>query len=80
MFIRSIWFDFKITNYNNWQKEVVNFAVTNNVVEPFTDYNTLAKRGWIFEIANYSIEIKEEQEEKWTWEGRKTRVYSDEAM
>lgn len=78
MFIRSIGFDFTIQNMSNWQEEVVSFAASKWVVENFTDYNTLAKRGWIFEIANFSIEVKEEEIEDWIWEGKK--LISDEVM
>ena len=78
MFIRSIGFEFKIQNITNWQEEVVSFSVNKWVVENFTDYNSLAKRGWIFDIANYSIEVKEEEVKKWIWKGRK--LISDEAM
>jgi len=80
MFIRSIGFDFKIKDIKNWQKEVVDFAVSKWVVENFTDYNALAKRGWIFEIANFSIVVKEQEVKKWIWKGRKVKKYTDEAM
>ena len=63
MFIRSIGFDFTIdeNSSKNWQQQVVEFAVANEVVENFTDYNVDAKRGWIFKIADYSIKIKEDR-------------------
>ena len=79
MFIRSIGFDFTIDDNSskNWQEQVVEFAVANEVVENFTDYNTEAKRGWIFKIADYSIKIKEDRIEAWTWVQKKK--YSDEA-
>jgi len=78
MFIKSIWFpEFEIKDPANWQKEVVDFAVKNWVVEPFTDYNTEAKRGWIFKIADYSIKVKEERIKKGTW---KKKLISDEAL
>lgn len=79
MFIRSIGFDFEIdeNSSKNWQEQVVEFAVANDVVENFTDYNTEAKRGWIFKIADYSIKIKEERVQNGTWVERKK--YSDEA-
>ncbi len=80
MFIRSIWFDFEIKDMWNWQKEVVDFAVSKWVVENFTDYNTLAKRWWIFEIANFSIEVKEEEVKKGIWKWRKVKLYSDEVL
>lgn len=68
MFIKSIWFaDFKIKDSANWQKEVVDFAVANWVVENFTDYNSEAKRWWIFQIADFSIQVKEKAIKQWTW-------------
>jgi len=77
MFIKSIWFpEFEIKDPKNWQKEVVDFAVKNEVVERFTDYNKDAKRGWIFKIADYSIKVKEKRVKAWTWKKRKK--YSDE--
>ena len=39
------------TNVNNWQAEVVNFASTNNIIDSFTDYNTPATRGFVFQVA-----------------------------
>jgi len=78
MFIKSIWFpNFEITDTNNWQQEVVDFGVANWVVDNFTDYNTEAKRGWIFKIADFSIKVKEERVQKWTW---KKKIISDEAL
>ena len=75
MLIKAIWFtDFQINNVSNWQQEVVNYAADKWVVEKFYDYNTLATRGWVFEIADTTIKI--EEEEKWI----KREVYSDEAM
>ena len=70
MFIKSIWFaDFEIDANSSlsWQEQVVAFAVTNWVVDNFTDYNTEAKRGWIFQIADFSIKVKEKRMEEWTW-------------
>ena len=80
MFIKSIWFpDFSIDLNSNlsWQEQVVKFAVSNNVVNNFTDYNVEAKRWWIFKIADFSIKIKEERVKKWTWKKKKI---SDEAL
>jgi hypothetical protein len=78
MFIKSIWFpEFKIKNPKNWQKEVVDFAVKNWVVERFTDYNAEAKRWWIFKIADFSIKIKEERIKKWTWFKKKKTISAE---
>ena len=70
MFVKAIWFkDFKIDNDSekNWQEQVVEFSVNIWIVEHFTDYNEKAKRWWIFQIADFAINIKEERTEKWTW-------------
>ncbi len=78
MFIKSIWFpNFEIKDPDNWQEEVVAFAVKNWVVENFTDYDADAERWWIFKIADFSIQIKEERVKKWTW---KKKLISDEAL
>jgi hypothetical protein len=81
MFIKSIWFeDFEINKNSskNWQEQVVDFAVKNEVVERFYDYNAEAKRGWIFKIADFSIKIKEERVKAGTW--TKKKKYSDEIL
>lgn len=78
MFVKSIWFiDFVIdkNSSKNWQEQVVDFAVKNKIVERFTDYNTEAKRWWIFKIADYSIKIKELRVKAGLWMDK----YSDEA-
>ena len=78
MFIKSIWFpNFEITDPANWQQEVVAFGVANWVVANFTDYNTEAKRGWIFKIADFSIQVKEQRVRAGTW---KKKLISDEAL
>ena len=67
MFIKSIGFeDFEIDSSSpkNWQQQVVEFAVSKWVVDNFTDYNTLATRGWVFQIANFTIKVKEEEVRK----------------
>ncbi len=77
MFIRSIWFiDFVIDgdSSKNWQEQVVDFAVENEVAERFTDYNTEAKRWWIFKVADYSIKVKEYRVKAGLWKDK----YSDE--
>ena len=81
MFIKSIWFaDFEIDPNSDlsWQEQVVAFAVTNWVVDNFTDYDTEAKRGWIFQIADFSIKVKEERIRQWTWKSK--FIYSDEVL
>jgi len=78
MFIKSIGFpEFEIKDPKNWQKEVVDFAVKNWVVEKFNDYNAEAKRWWIFKIADYSIKEKEKRIKAGTWKKKKI---SDEAL
>jgi hypothetical protein len=81
MFIKSIgftYFEIDEDSEKNWQEQVVEFAVENWVVEDFSDYNSEAKRGWIFKVADFSIKIKEERMEKWTWYKKETKKYSDE--
>jgi len=78
MFIKSIWFpNFEVVDPANWQQEVVAFGVANWVVDNFTDYNVEAKRGWIFQIADFSIKVKEDRIKKGTW---KKMIISDEAL
>ncbi len=43
------------TNASNWQEEVVAFAVDKGIVASFTNYNTPATRGFIFEAGNDAI-------------------------
>ena len=77
MFVKSIWFiDFVIdpNSSKNWQEQVVDFAVENEIAERFTDYNTDAKRGWIFKVADYSIKVKENRVKEGLWRDK----YSDE--
>ncbi len=75
MLIKAIWFDYEYdtNSSDNWQKQVVDFAARAWVVENFTDYNTDATRGWIFQVADVTIEKDKEikvQKEQW--------IYSDE--
>jgi len=39
------------TNAATWQAETVTFAVNNNIVTSFSDYNTPATRAFVFEVA-----------------------------
>ncbi len=71
MLIKSIWFDFTMIDASNWQQEVVDYAVAKWVIDNFNDYNALATRGWIFDIADSLIKI--EEKEKWI----KRAVYSE---
>ena len=83
MLIKAIWFDYKLdTNSSkNWQEQIVEYAVAKWVVKPFTDYNTEATRGWVFQVADTTIrkdiEIKAEIKKQ---EDIKKWIYSDEAM
>ena len=77
MFVKSIWFiDFVIdsSSSKNWQEQVVDFAVKNEIAERFSDYNAEAKRWWIFKIADYSIKVKETRVKAGLWRDK----YSDE--
>ncbi len=49
------------------------------MVENFSDYNTQAKRWWIFKVADFSIKIKQERIKAWTWYKKDSKKYSDEA-
>lgn len=75
MLIKAIWFDYEYDSNSsyNWQYQVVTYAANMWIVENFTDYNTDATRGWIFQIADVTIRKDEEiriKKEAW--------VYSDE--
>jgi len=75
MLIKAIWFDYEYdtSSSKNWQQQVVDYAAMVWVVDNFTDYNTDATRGWIFQVADVTItkEVEIKQKEK-AW------VYSDE--
>ena len=79
MLIKSIGFDYSYDSKNpkNWQEQIVDFAVSKWIVEKFDDYNTFATRGWVFEVADYSIKVREE--EKKEKEIKENKNYSDEA-
>lgn len=66
MLIRSIGFDFTLDSNStvSWQKQVVDYSVTKWVVKDFSDFGVEATRWWIFEVANYSIEIKQKEDMK----------------
>ena len=81
MFIKSIGFpefEIDVNSPLGWQEQVVAFGVDNWVVANFTDYNTEAKRGWIFQIADYSIKVKEKRIKEWRWKDKS--YYSDEVL
>lgn len=48
------------TNVSNWQEEVVSFAVDAGVVSSFTNYNTMATRGFVFEAAHNAMVTMED--------------------
>jgi hypothetical protein len=77
MLIKSIGFDYSYDPNKNWtwQEQIVDFAVEKWIVNKFTDYNTFATRWWVFEVADYSLELKEEEEKKL----KENSNYSDEA-
>lgn len=81
MLIRSIGFDFNLDldSSISWQEQVVDYAVKKWVVKDFSDYGMQASRGWIFEIANYSIQVKE-KEEKEKIEEKKKKLISWESL
>ena len=77
MLIKSIGFDYSYNTSSSkgWQEQIVDFAVSKWVVDRFTDYNSLATRGWVFEVADTTI--KKDKEIK---KMKKEAMYSDEAL
>lgn len=79
MLIKAIGFDYKLdpNSSKNWQQQVVEYAASKWVIELFTDYNTDATRGWVFQVADTTIrkdiEIKAKAKEK-------EAKYSDEVL
>lgn len=84
MLIKAIGYDFEYDSESDilWQKQYVDFAVGKNIIEEFTDYDTLASRGWVFTVAAHTIEVKEEEERAEEEENKKIdeKLYSDEAI
>ena len=77
MLIKAIWFDYQYNpnSSKNWQQQIVEYAAKKWVIEEFSDYNTDATRGWVFQVADTTIrrDIKIKKEiEQW--------IYSDEAF
>jgi hypothetical protein len=79
MLIKAIWFDYELdkTSDKNWQEQIVEYAVKKWVVENFTDYNTFATRGWVFQVADTTIRKDIEIKQKMEKEDKK---YSNEAL
>lgn len=77
MLIKAIGYDYEYDANSSvsWQEQYVDFAVEHDIIEEFTDYNTLASRGWVFVVAAHTIEVKEEEDKK-----EDEKKYSDEAM
>jgi hypothetical protein len=77
MLIKAIGYDYEYDSNSSvsWQEQYVDFAVEHDIIEKFTDYNTLATRGWVFTVAAHTIETKEEEDKK-----EDDEAYSDEAM
>jgi len=77
MLIKAIGYDFEYdsTSSISWQEQYVDFANDHDIVDVFTDYDTLATRGWVFTIAAHTIEVKEKEDKK-----EDEKKYSDEAM
>ncbi len=68
MIIMAVWFsDYKIIDLNNWQKETVDYAINNNILDnPFTDYNSYATRWFVF-LAAYNSLNRTTKKEHITW-------------
>lgn len=62
MLIKSIGFDYSYNSNSSkgWQEQIVDYAVEKWVIEEFTDYDTLATRGWVFMVADTTIKKDEE--------------------
>ncbi len=80
MLIKSIWFDYSYdpTSDKNWQEQIVEYAASKGVVELFTDYNTDATRGWVFQVADTTI--RKDKEIKAQMKQKEDKLYTDEAM
>jgi hypothetical protein len=70
MLIKSIWFDYAYNpdDSRTWQEQIVSYAVSKNIVDNFLDYDAPAKRWWVFEIADYSMEIRVKEKKKYSEE------------
>lgn len=70
MLIKAIWFNYNYdnTNIKSWQEQLVEYSVDKWLVEKFSDYNTLATRGWIFIVTDTILkkedEIKQQTQDK----------------
>lgn len=64
MLIKAIGYDFEYDQNSSvsWQKQYVDFAVSKNIIDEFTDYDSLASRWWVFIVAAYTIEAKQEND------------------
>ncbi|MDD3646395.1 MAG: hypothetical protein PHH06_03225 [Candidatus Gracilibacteria bacterium] len=49
-------YNYDSTLSTSWQEQLVAFASENGIVSAFTDYNTPATRGWVFEAATASMD------------------------
>jgi len=80
MLIKSIWFDYNYdpSSDKNWQQQIVEYAASKGVVELFTDYNTDATRGWVFQVADTTI--RKDKEIKAQMKQKEDKLYTDEAM
>jgi len=80
MLIKAIWFDYKYnpSSSKNWQEQIVEFAASKWVINLFTDYNTDATRGWVFQVADTTI--RKDKEIKAKIKEKKNKLYTDEAM
>ena len=75
MMLEAAWFTDIYSDASKWQEQVVWFAVERWILDSFSDYNTLATRGFIFTIADATIKKEEEiRKQKQEW------FYSDEVL
>ena len=83
MLIKAIGFDYEYNTASSkgWQEQIVDFAVAKGVIDNFSDYDSDASRGWVFEVANTTIEIEEEEQKQAEIKKEKEAgTYTDESL
>jgi hypothetical protein len=48
-------YSYNSSQAGSWQEQVVAYASDKLIVDNFTDYNTLATRGWVFEAGSNAM-------------------------
>ncbi len=81
MLIKALGFNYKFdsTKSQSWQEQIVDFAVKNNIIDKFYDYNSYATRWFVFKIAWVKrIIIPDKKQEKKKIQAPKNKFYSSE--